>query len=301
MHCTPMNRDDTLRELASHGTPALPARIYRDVLNRENGQIIDWHWHNELELVVVEEGAVEVTVEGEVRLTPAGCGALINSRAIHRFLSPGDSVMPNLLFAPEWLAPEGSLLRERFVTPWLERGPRALFFSPEEEWQARWLVRLRELCALRPEEDELYALRLFEGTLGLWRELWERLPLPSVPACPSPVAPVYRARLRIMMQFIADRFSQELTLRQIADAAAVSPSEALRCFRLGIQTTPVEYLNRCRLQYGRRLLLETEEPVRIVAERSGFRSTGYFDRMFRRQYGCTPLEARRLQSRRDML
>ena len=48
---SPFNIDET----GTHGTPEFPVAIYRDDIT-EN--LVNWHWHTEIEIGYVEEGVV---------------------------------------------------------------------------------------------------------------------------------------------------------------------------------------------------------------------------------------------------
>ena len=47
--------DDSARELMEHGTAAFPIACYHDDLQAEP---VPWHWHEELEVLVVSEGMI---------------------------------------------------------------------------------------------------------------------------------------------------------------------------------------------------------------------------------------------------
>ena len=107
------------------------------------------------------------------------------------------------------------------------------------------------------------------------------------------------ARLRRMVAFIERHFASRLTLADIAADASISKSEALRCFKSGVQTTPIGYLNRYRLNYARARLLSTAAPITRIAVDAGFSSTAYFDRVFRRCFGLSPAAYRRQRERQS--
>lgn len=50
--------DDSARELMEHGTAAFPIACYHDDLQAEP---VPWHWHEELEVLVVSEGMILAT------------------------------------------------------------------------------------------------------------------------------------------------------------------------------------------------------------------------------------------------
>ena len=70
------------RELVDHGTALFPAACYRDTLYLEDVPC-PWHWHDELEAVVVSQGEVLVSAGRETFPVPAGEGFFINTRVLH--------------------------------------------------------------------------------------------------------------------------------------------------------------------------------------------------------------------------
>lgn len=77
-------------------------------------------------------------------------------------------------------------------------------------------------------------------------------------------------------------------MERLAAEANISKSEALRCFKRGIGTTPVKYLIDYRLERARELLCKTNDTVIRVAADVGIDNTSYFVRIFKKMYGMTP-------------
>lgn len=49
-----------------------------------------------------------------------------------------------------------------------------------------------------------------------------------------------------------------------------------------------EYLNDYRMIQAGRMLLATEEPVTLIAQKCGFDNISYFNRLFRQKYHLAP-------------
>jgi LacI family transcriptional regulator len=65
-----------------------------------------------------------------------------------------------------------------------------------------------------------------------------------------------------------------------------------RRFREALGRSVHDEIRRARLERARRLLVETENPLKVVAVKSGFRDAPQFSRDFRSAEGCTPEEYR---------
>lgn len=282
--------DETLRETAQHGSCGFPFAFYQEDIWQFDFHCIDWHWHHELEFVFVEDGAVVCSVGADQLELRKGCGLFINSGILHRFSSGGSTSIPNIVFSPALLAPEKSLIYEKYIAPVVSASVPYQIFDPHTAWQNQVLLNLSEIFALQ-EADEKNELRTVRLLLQIWDMLWEHLD-------PSPVSAVphhldhRQARLQAMMQYIHDHYREALTLERIAASASISKSGALHLFQSGIHISPVAYLIQYRLAQAAGLLCATRKTVSSIAEEAGFASPGYFCRKFREHYHMSPNEYR---------
>lgn len=105
-----------------------------------------------------------------------------------------------------------------------------------------------------------------------------------------PAEPLALDRAR---QFMRERLHAPLTLTEIAQAAAVSPTHLVRLFRAHLGTTPMAWLWERRVDTGIELLEQTGLTVREIADRCGFQTSYHFSRRVRERAGVSPLEVRR--------
>lgn len=61
-----------------------------------------------------------------------------------------------------------------------------------------------------------------------------------------------------------------------------------RSIKHHFQITPSEFVNRARMQYAANQLAESETTVADIANRSGFKESSYFFRVFKSTYGISP-------------
>ena len=73
----------------------------------------------------------------------------------------------------------------------------------------------------------------------------------------------------------------------------MSTPQLLKTCKRVAGVTLIAYLNHVRLSNAARLLRETTESIATVASAVGFADQSYFDRQFKRAFGCTPKEFRR--------
>ena len=76
--------------------------------------------------------------------------------------------------------------------------------------------------------------------------------------------------------------------------SGVSQEHLSREMRRYYDLTPSRYINQLRLEHACGMLKSTPHSVTTIALKCGFSSVSYFNRLFRRIYGCSPSDYRKL-------
>lgn len=126
--------------------------------------------------------------------------------------------------------------------------------------------------------------------LGMFARYLEGLGRELEPTLRAPERPPLLARVEVLLRENADR---RLALREVAARVNLSPCHFCAVFKRQTGLTFTAYRNRLRLDRAAELLRESNRRVTDVAFEAGFDSIPYFNRVFRRQFGCSPSEYRR--------
>jgi AraC-like DNA-binding protein len=94
------------------------------------------------------------------------------------------------------------------------------------------------------------------------------------------------------VSYMTANLSTEVSLAELAALAEMSLSRYTAEFRLHNGCSPIEFLNRLRMQKACELLRNTDKTVRRIAVEVGFTDPYYFSRAFRKIAGCSPLAFR---------
>ena len=283
--------DETLRETASHGSEEYPFSYYYEDIWDFDFHCIDWHWHPEVEFVYVQHGKADFLVGGNRYVLGSGDGIFINSQVIHRFEAEDSAIIPNIVFSPVLLAPQGSLIYSRYIRPIIESTTECVIFSAEETAHHNIIETMRSVFAVQ-SSGTASEMETVELLLKLWRLLYESIQITDCGPVSGHSAQT-QAKLQIMMQYIHDHYMEEITLETIAASASISKSGALHIFQTGIHCSPVAYLIQYRLAQAAEQLYITQKSVSSIAEETGFTSSGYFCRKFRQYYHMSPNEYRK--------
>lgn len=99
-----------------------------------------------------------------------------------------------------------------------------------------------------------------------------------------------------ILAFIADHYSQKITLADLAEHVHYSERYINQRFQKALGTTVIEYLNRYRIQKALALLQEDEPPISEIGFLCGIGDYKYFNYVFKKYVGCSPKEYRSLIS-----
>ena len=245
---------------------------------------VPWHWHEAMEFGYVREGTVQVSTANQTLTFCKGEGFFINSNILTAMGNDSRCFLESHLFHPVFLGGHfKSVFETKYLNPVLQNRNLEIFpVRGENQNQKQMLGKLRQLARLQDARDMEFQTRNLLSEI--WLLLLEELKQPHNQPAPSK----NQDRILTMLAFLHAHYGEKITLEEIAQAAAVSTRECLRCFREAIDQSPMEYLIAYRIRSARKLLENTDLPVTEVALRCGFNSASYFTKQFRSICGITP-------------
>ena len=95
------------------------------------------------------------------------------------------------------------------------------------------------------------------------------------------------------LAIIHERYSEKLTLEELAKEAKLSKSTYVRRFLHVCKMPPAEYITRKRIEVAENLLKNTNASIMEIAEKVGFYDASHFSRTFKKSKGESPLEYRK--------
>ena len=97
-------------------------------------------------------------------------------------------------------------------------------------------------------------------------------------------------------EYLENHFKDEITLEEIAAKYYFTASYFSTIFHNHFGKSFTNYMIDLRMRKASGYLLDTEKKVREIASMVGYRDPNYFIRAFKKHYGCTPEEYRKLKA-----
>ena len=282
------------QELTRHGSSSFPAACYQDNLSISP---VPWHWHEELEALMVDQGSVKIGCGEYQNILTEGQGVLINSGVLHGCWQHGEIPcrIHSIVFHPRLIggSPD-SVFYHGYLEPLLRHriGP-CQCLSPEVDWQKTILSSIHTAWNAVREGDYGFEFLVRQQLSEMILLLCRKVPIQS--SGPDVRWAQRDQRAKLLLQYIHDHYSEKISVRDISAAASVSESEGLRCFHSVIHLTPNQYLRQYRIQKACELLRSSNDTVAAISAACGFEDVSFFIKSFRQAMGTTPAVYRRLQ------
>lgn len=289
--CT-LHQNQRLKELNPHGTLAFPCAGYSSVYTDNEENAIPWHWHEDLEIIYMKEGRMELKIPSKTFYIEEGDAFAINSNVLHYGIGADYCHLYSLVFSPLLVSgSEESVFARKYMQPLLSCSSFTAMplLRNEREDILRWFLNAFDAMQKEPPGFEFtvrenlsricfFLSKEFEGTAGAHTSVQSQDSL----------------RIRKMLEFIHKNFSADISLSDIAKSADIGERECLRCFQKTIQLSPIQYLLKYRIMQGAEMLLYCPElSISDIASSCGFDSPSNFAGTFKRFHNRTPREYRK--------
>lgn len=282
--------DSSGKELLTYGTSDFPIAFFDDDLTKVK---VPWHWHDELEIIIITEGSVCVQIANSSFVLNKGEGYFLNSGILHsaKLLSPKGH-QHALIFSPEIAAHCEDIVWKTYIKPIFKK--QALPFiklSPGISWQND-ILQLSNCAWLNGAYEKAdYPITVRHSLTRVFSLIKNHIDLLENETEFTHKARQDELRIKKILFFIENNYSSIITIADIAKSGDISISSCLRLFKQILKTTPIQYLIKYRLQKAVEEFDSLEcRNIGDIAYSCGFSDATYFNRCFKKEFGCTPTE-----------
>lgn len=285
-----LNLNHSQKELQPHGTPEFPCAGYMSKHTDKPEDIIPWHWHTELEIIMLTEGVMELKIPGDSYTLCENDIAVINGNKLHSAAGKPCCVLKSFVFSPSLIAGSNDqVYYNKYLSPLLN-SPSFTCELVQDKEAAGIAFHSAFEALLKDGFGYEFTVRagISEVFLCLFKQMEKDLSVPGKRLS------VDSERMERMLEFIHSHYPQKTVLEDIAAVAGIGTRECLRCFKRNIGVSPIQYLLEYRLMQSTKMLAaEKHMNISQISEACGFEDSGYFSRQFARFYKYSPSEYRK--------
>lgn len=237
------------------------------------------HMHSGLELFLVEEGEINVSVGNINKTLKQGDVGIAFPNQIHSYetSSPNSFSKGILILCPAEISGE-------FLSTLIINHPSYPFLS-QDNLHPDITYALKSLVHTRPDlPDNLPVIRAYIQLI-----LARLLPNLELVKNRDTQSPNLVSQL---ITFLSDHYTDPVTLETLSKQMGVSKYIISRIFSEKLQTTFSNYINTLRIDYAKLLLLGSNQDILSISLMCGYENPRTFNREFKAICGCQPKEYR---------
>jgi len=254
-----------------------------------DGQNIASMWHEHLEMKLFHTAGTQLVIGNRVYISEVDSVYVINSCVPHSTQDSGYNSYDRIYIDMAKVVSESGL----FATKAMEAvNTGELVFRTHIRNNPAVNQRFRDLVAsyTGKEEDRLQ-------TMGYLYLLLDELIRTESMAAEQNLNQKHvqelSHKLSPAFSMINQYFTEPLTIQMLAQSCNLSEKYFCVLFRQRTGSSCIAYINQLRIEKAKALLVTTDKNMAAISEACGFADSSYFNRLFKRQEGCSPIEFRK--------
>lgn len=254
-----------------------PFLVNTDVCVSASRNAVYPHWHENLEILLLNRGTGNFYVQNELREVHTNDVVIVNSNDVHFTFSEDPDCRISYLLISQVFCKDFDLYLEQ------------LHFAPivQDSFVTEMFHKLSdEVTAQRPLYQSAVRAQLITLLVHLVRNHTLSAPDPQRDSR-------QRELVQSAIQYIATHLSEPLSIDSIADAMGFSKFYFCRVFKEETGQTVMEHLNRVRCDHAKLLLATGKHTITECAALCGFTNPAYFSTQYKKYAGQTPSEHRK--------
>ena len=252
----------------------MPFKLFHSI-KEKNHRILKPHWHDHLEILYFVRGKSTALLNQQAITLTGGDTLIINPNDLHTLdlVSAGTEYFTFII--------DVSFLTSSYLTN------EILFTSQivDDKNIGAFLSRIFE----EYDKQKLgFDYRMKGETYYLYSYLVTHHLLSTSEAKKHYLKSKKVARLRIVLEYIEQNYTHDITCEELASMVHLSKSYFHHLFTETMKISVNSYINGVRVQKAYETLKNTTLNVSEVAIHSGFSNLNYFSRVFKKHYGYPP-------------
>lgn len=292
---------DNFQLTTQSGEVGYPVQVYFIELTDMYMHRVRWHWHAEMEVIIVNHGEVIfLSDDNQIHLS-AGQGVLINQNLMHSIQAADDNAACSLYsmkFHPSFLFGYGNtMMSGKYLVPILSSPSlKIIELFEQDSWHEKLMDTVNNIIAVNLTKKFGYELVTKSYLCQLWGLLLEQVIPQNINKSKETTVSVDESRVKEAILYIEKHYNETITLEDLAASVHLSKSECCRCFKRTLQITPFEYLMKYRIYRAASMLQRNDSHARSMSSLAfsvGFNNASYFNKVFKQYLHCTPSEYKR--------
>lgn len=243
----------------------------------------DRHFHEDIELLYVFDGQVNITIEDSTYVLNKDDFLIINTNKFHSFVSSKNQLIGSFMISYKELS---NLINQSYLVFWCN----STIEKSNEYNEAK-----KKICEFANEfikcsNDEV--INVMAKFYDLLYFITKNFLITVNNLNQGQVIDDEKQRVEQITNFISMNYKNRISLTELSDMLYLSDAYLSKYIKKHFGMNFSDYLNTVRLNHSIELLLYTETPIIRIALDNGFASISTFNKVFKDVYGMTPSKYR---------
>lgn len=279
---------EAFNEKVGYENPLLSVRIFRT--QRLESDYTNWHYHKQLELLLVLQGHLDVYLEQDSYHLEPGDVVVIGDSELHRDISDKQLDYIVLQFDLEQFFDHSSIPYIRYFSATHAPLSKANYIFEEnaevKQEVANCVTRLLREATDKSTGYELAASILIKQILLLLLRNDTRKLLVEQDNFD-------KVRLKPVLDYVENHLTDRIQVEEVCKIANMSYYYFVKYFKKTIGLSFTEYVNYRKVKWAERILLTKDMSISEVGEKIGMPNMAHFYKMFKKHNDCSPKQFQR--------
>ena len=268
-------------EKRDRGYQGFPIQYYHIERNHPR-YIMETHWHNELEIIRILSGSLELFINNEKHTLCEGEIIFVGCGCLHRGI-PHDCIYECVVFDVNMLCRQSSDAAEKFILPIAKKqyGINCRLSKSD----TRLYCDAIALFDFLKDPKNTHELYVYSTLFSVFAELYAN---GYVSDSARPKLSSQEKRISKLIDWIDENCSERITLDDLSRISGISKKYLCTIFKKYTSKTPINYINEIRIENACYEMTVNGKSVTEAAYGNGFDDLSYFSKLFKEHKGVSP-------------
>lgn len=287
---------NTLRESIDRGNATIPFYIYHNSWSKYKLYL---HWHNEFEIIYVEDGSLVFTVDTIPIEISSGQCIIINSGQLHsaHCLNNKLSLHHTLLFDLNFLSGVSfDYCQKTYIAPLLNSQYRfPLIIDINSKWGIDIIKKIKEAIEIYEEKELGFEMGIKACLYKVISIIAKENKFIKDETVTSSSINYKINVIKKSLNYIQNNYTEKIYIKDLANEVNMNPQYFCRFFKINIGKTPVDYINQFRIEQASKIIKMEDKNISDIFFEFGFDNLSYFIKKFKQYKHCTPSKYKKQQ------
>lgn len=289
-----MPKDKVIYCTAEQWFKGYPFQVIR-IANRK--YIQQWHYHDYVQIWYVKKGQCLHYFNGSEYTLSKGDIFILPPMMQHKIISEDEenTVLLECGFLKDFISADENSGYEHFLSPFLiEQDIVKPLFSLDGD-AVKEIEKIFDELMYEYEYKEKYFDSYIKADILKILSIIARKYNKSIGTDKSSILDKHKEAILGIIDHLSENPDKRMYIEEACKKTNMSSTHFSYVFKQITGRTFMEYVRFLKISKAKELLLETDKVVRDIASDLGFDDAAYFDRVFKKEVGITPVQFRNVQ------